>query len=120
MSSAAAAPAAKLVRVLALSGSLRKLSANSALLRFAQSAAPALGAEIVIGDAHLPLFDQDEEAAGYPAAALCVPRAAIRAACAVALADPAAPLRRLAARALQCHPRARGFLRRGAARDARV
>jgi chromate reductase len=72
MAAASAAPA-KLVRVLALSGSLRKLSANSALLRFAQSSAAALGAEIVVAEVQLPLFDQDVEAAGFPPAAQCVP-----------------------------------------------
>ena len=60
------AAAAQPLRILALTGSLRKLSANSALLRFAQAAAPALGAELLLADVALPLFDADVEAAGLP------------------------------------------------------
>ena len=62
----------KTVRVLALTGSLRKLSANSALLRFAAQAAPALGAEVVFADVNLPLFDADVEAAGHPPASVAI------------------------------------------------
>jgi chromate reductase len=64
------------IRILAVTGSLRKLSANSALLRFAAQAAPALGAEVVFADVALPLFDQDVEAAGYPEPCLAIRRAA--------------------------------------------
>ena len=64
------------IRILALTGSLRKLSANSALLRFAAQIAPSLGAEVIFADVSLPLFDQDLEAQGYPEACLAIRRAA--------------------------------------------
>jgi len=70
------AAAAKTVRILAVTGSLRKLSANSALLRYAAQAAKGLGAEVVFADVALPLFDQDVESAGYPAACTAIRQAA--------------------------------------------
>jgi len=55
--------------VLALSGSLRKGSFNTALLRTAQEEAPA-GMAIEIYDySDIPLYNGDVEAAAYPAAA---------------------------------------------------
>ena len=58
------------IRVLALSGSLRKLSCNTALARYAAAAAPALGADFVVADlASLPMYNQDLEA-NFPAPAL--------------------------------------------------
>jgi chromate reductase len=70
------AAASRTIRILAVTGSLRKASANSALLRFAAQAAKGLNAEVVFADVALPLFDQDVEAAGYPAACTAIRQAA--------------------------------------------
>jgi chromate reductase len=58
------------VRILGLSGSLRKESYNSAALRAAQQLVPA-GAELEIFDRlrEIPLFDQDQEKNPAPAVA---------------------------------------------------
>ena len=69
-----AAAALAHVRVLGLSGSLRKLSANSALLRYAR-VSPALGkhAELIIADlSTLPMYDGDVEAAGVPSSVVAL------------------------------------------------
>jgi chromate reductase len=58
------------VRILAVSGSLRDRSHNTALLRAAAEAAPE-GVEVELADpaliADLPLYDQDLDGAGAPA-----------------------------------------------------
>ena len=76
------------ISVLGISGSLRKGSFNSALLRAAQGIAPA-GMTISIADiSKLPFYDGDIEAtSGIPAAAEEL-RARIRAADAVLIATP--------------------------------
>lgn len=57
-----------MVRILGLSGSLRRNSFNAGLLRAAAAAAPA-GARIDIGSiAQVPLYNADVEAAGTPPA----------------------------------------------------
>ena len=57
------------MKILGISGSLRKGSYNSALLRAAVQLAPE-GTTIEIGSIQgIPLYDGDVEAAGYPAAA---------------------------------------------------
>lgn len=67
------------IKVLGLSGSLRKKSFNSMLLRAAQSLAPE-GMTVEIGDiGDLPLYDQDVMDAGIPA-----PVARLRSQCAAA------------------------------------
>lgn len=56
------------IKVLALSGSLRKKSFNSALLREAQKVAPA-GMTIEIGDySAFPLYNEDVREQGFPPA----------------------------------------------------
>jgi len=75
------------VRIVAISGSLRARSTNSALLRYAAQVAPAFGAELVLADVALPLFDEDVEAAGYPAAVRAI-RALAASADAVLFATP--------------------------------
>ncbi|MDX2205979.1 MAG: NAD(P)H-dependent oxidoreductase [Hyphomicrobiaceae bacterium] len=56
------------MRILGISGSLRRSSFNTGLLRYAQSIMPA-GVTLEIADiAGLPLFDEDAEARGVPAA----------------------------------------------------
>jgi chromate reductase len=56
------------VRIVAITGSLRARSTNTALLRYAAQVAPSLGAEVVLLDVALPLYSEDVEAAGLPAA----------------------------------------------------
>ena len=57
-----------MITILGLSGSLRRHSFNSGLLRAAVEAAPP-GAQIEIGSiAEIPLYNGDVEAAGVPAA----------------------------------------------------
>lgn len=57
-----------MIQVLALSGSLRKASYNTAALRAAQELAPAAGLQIELADLSvLPLYDGDVEKAGFPA-----------------------------------------------------
>ena len=55
-------------RILALSGSLRKLSANAALLRACAAHGSATGvAKITLTTVDLPLFNSDVESVGHPA-----------------------------------------------------
>ena len=63
------------VRILALTGSLRRLSANTALLR-ACAASPH--ATVVLGDVSLPLYNSDTEAAEFSAPAASSPVRALR------------------------------------------
>lgn len=57
------------VRILGVSGSLRRGSHNSALLRAAKQAAPpGVALELYDGLASIPPFDEDLEAAGMPLA----------------------------------------------------
>lgn len=59
-----------MTHILGISGSLRRGSFNSSLLRFAAQSLPA-GAEIEIGRIDdLPLYNDDVRLAGYPAPAL--------------------------------------------------
>ena len=60
------------LRILAISGSLRKASFNSGLLRAAQEVAPD-GMEIAIFDIKpLPFYDGDLEAEGDPASVVAL------------------------------------------------
>ena len=80
------APNGTLVRILGLSGSLRRGSSNSALLQAAASLAPA-GVEVFIGSIRdLPLYDPDLEL--DPPAAVRAFKAAAEAADAFLLATP--------------------------------
>jgi chromate reductase, NAD(P)H dehydrogenase (quinone) len=76
------------MRVLGISGSLRRDSYNSALLRAAAERLPA-GVELVEyeGLHEIPAYDSDLEAAGTPAAVAAL-RAAVRDADAVLIATP--------------------------------
>lgn len=76
------------MRVLGISGSLRRESHNSALLRAAAERLPA-GAELVVFDrlAEIPPYDEDVEARGVPSPAREL-REALAAADAVLLATP--------------------------------
>lgn len=75
------------IRVLGLSGSLRRQSLNTALLRAAAELAPA-GVTVEIVDlAALPFYNQDIDGADAPAAAIDL-RARLKAADAVLLASP--------------------------------
>ena len=75
------------IRVLALSGSLRRASYNSAALRAAQSLAPE-GVAVEIGDiAGLPLYNEDVNQQGLPPAVTALSDA-VRAADAVLIATP--------------------------------
>ena len=75
------------LRVLAISGSLRRASFNSGLLRAAQQLAPQ-GMEISIYDIRdLPFYDGDLEAGGDPAPVVAL-KSAVRDADAVLLATP--------------------------------
>ncbi len=75
------------MKVLGISGSLRKGSYNSMALRAAQKLAPA-GIEIEIADiGAIPLYNDDTRAAGEPQAVLDL-RAKVRAADAVLLVSP--------------------------------
>ncbi|MCI0695769.1 NAD(P)H-dependent oxidoreductase [candidate division KSB1 bacterium] len=56
------------MNIVAISGSLRKGSYNTALLRAAQKLAPELNIEI-LDISTLPIYNQDVEAANYPAEA---------------------------------------------------
>lgn len=79
--------AARPLRVLGFAGSLRQASYNRALLRAARELAPE-GMEIEIFDiAGIPLYNEDVESAGTPAAVEEF-RAAIRAADAILVAVP--------------------------------
>lgn len=75
------------LRVLAISGSLRKASFNTGLLRAAQEVAPD-GMEITIFDIRdLPFYDGDVEAQGDPAPVAAL-KSAVRGADAVIFATP--------------------------------
>ena len=75
------------VRVLGISGSLRKASANAGLLRAGQEVGPE-GMEITIFDIKdLPFYDRDIETQGDPASVTAL-KSAIREAAAVLLATP--------------------------------
>jgi len=75
------------IKVLALSGSFRKASYNTMLLRAAQELAPA-GMSIEIYDYRdVPLYDDDVRAAGYPPTVQKF-RAAIAASDAILFASP--------------------------------
>jgi NAD(P)H-dependent FMN reductase len=56
------------LRVLALSGSLRKASCNTGMLRAAVAAGPANGMTIDVQSTDLPLYNGDVEAVGFPLA----------------------------------------------------
>lgn len=75
------------MKLLGISGSLRRASYNTALLHAAAELAPA-GTELVIHDLHgLPLFDQDVEEQGDPAEVTAL-KQAIDGADALLLASP--------------------------------
>ena len=75
------------LRILAISGSLRKASFNTGLLRAAQDLAPD-GIEITIFDIRdLPFYDADVEAQGDPASVSAL-KSAVRSADAVMFATP--------------------------------
>ena len=75
------------IRVLGISGSLRRASFNSGLLRAAQVLAPA-GMEVLIHDIRsIPFYDGDLEAGGDPEPVVAL-KSAIREADAVLLATP--------------------------------
>ena len=77
----------KTVRIVGLSGSLRRGSYNSAALRAAQALLPA-NAELQILDlAQIPFFNEDLEAEGMPSSVAEL-RAALEAADAVLMATP--------------------------------
>lgn len=75
------------MKILALSGALRRASYNTALLRAAAALAPA-GVELDVRTLHgIPLYDGDVEAEGIPEAVTTL-REAIRAADALLIATP--------------------------------
>lgn len=75
------------VQVLGICGSLRRASYNLGLLRAAQAVAPE-GVAVEIATLHdIPLYNQDEDAAGPPAAVQAL-KARIRAADALLIATP--------------------------------
>jgi chromate reductase len=75
------------IRILGISGSLRKGSFNTGLLRAAQDAVPA-GVEIVIQEIRdLPFYDGDVEAEGDPAPVVAL-KSAIRNADSIMFATP--------------------------------
>ena len=75
------------MKVLGITGSLRKGSFNTLALRAAQKLAPA-GMEITIADiSQVPLYNDDVRAAGEPAAVTAL-KAQVRAADAVLIATP--------------------------------
>ncbi|PHM19724.1 MAG: NADPH-dependent FMN reductase [Curvibacter sp. PD_MW3] len=75
------------MKVLGISGSLRKGSYNSMALRAAQKLAPA-GMEISIADiSQIPMYNDDVRAAGEPAAVTAL-KAQVRAADAVLIVTP--------------------------------
>lgn len=75
------------MKVLGISGSLRKGSYNSMALRAAQKLAPA-GMEISIADiSQIPMYNEDVRAAGEPAAVTAL-KAQVRAADAVLIVTP--------------------------------
>ncbi len=73
--------------ILAISGSLRKGSFNTALLRNAQALAPAGTTITILEHRDLPLYDGDLEASAYPAAATRI-KERVRAAEALLFAVP--------------------------------
>jgi NAD(P)H-dependent FMN reductase len=75
------------MKILALSGALRRASVNTALLRAAATLAPA-GVTVEVRTLHgIPLYDGDVEAEGIPEAVTTL-REAIRAADALLIATP--------------------------------
>src|SRR5437660_4905537 len=76
-----------MARVLGISGSLRKSSFNTALLRAAQGLAPE-GLTITLADIHaIPVYDEDVRTQGFPDAVAKL-REAIAAADALLFATP--------------------------------
>jgi multimeric flavodoxin WrbA len=75
------------LRVLALSGSLRKASSNTGMLRAAVAAGPAHGMIIDVQSTDLPLYNGDVEAAGFPLAVAAL-REHAAAADAILIASP--------------------------------
>lgn len=75
------------VSILALSGSLRRQSSNTALLRAAAELAPAGSSVTLFSLADIPAYDDDLRAAGYPAPVEAL-RQAMAASDAVLLATP--------------------------------
>ena len=76
------------MKILAISGSLRAASLNTALLRAMQAAAPA-GVEVEIHSLHeLPFFNEDLEAAGAWPAAVQSLRGQVRQADALLVSTP--------------------------------
>lgn len=73
------------IKLLGISGSLRKASTNTALVRAAAEAAGDV--EFTLADIDLPLFNEDVEAAGYPAKVEALV-AAIRDADAIVMSGP--------------------------------
>lgn len=73
------------INLLGISGSLRKASTNTALVRAAADAAGDV--DFTIADIDLPLFNEDVEAAGYPEKVETFV-AAIRAADAIVISGP--------------------------------
>lgn len=75
------------MNIAAISGSLRSASLNTALLRAAKEAAPA-GVNVTLQDiSGIPLYNGDEQAAGFPAAVTSLAEA-LRAADGVLIATP--------------------------------
>ncbi|MCX5538302.1 NAD(P)H-dependent oxidoreductase [Paraburkholderia sp. CNPSo 3076] len=77
----------KTINVIALSGSLRKASTNTALLRAAQEVAPEGMTLEIVGLGDLPFYNEDVEKAGMPVAVVTLSEK-IRRADAVLLATP--------------------------------
>lgn len=76
------------MKVLGISGSLRKGSYNTMALRAAQRLAPAAGVELSIADiAPIPLYNDDVRVAGEPAAVTAL-KAQVRAADALLIVTP--------------------------------
>jgi chromate reductase, NAD(P)H dehydrogenase (quinone) len=75
------------INVLGISGSLRRASYNSALLRTAQKLAPAGMTIEIVSIADIPLYDGDVEDAGFPAPVIAF-REKFRAADALLIATP--------------------------------
>ncbi|MFN4360993.1 MAG: NADPH-dependent FMN reductase [Hylemonella sp.] len=76
------------MKILGITGSLRKASYNTMALRAAQKLAPASGVDITLADlSAIPLYNDDVRLAGEPAAVTAL-KAQVRAADAVLIATP--------------------------------